>query len=105
MKRRSPWLTFAACAVLNGALAPKQSAPSVEKSDTMAIGKAAMAAEAELQKRGMAKDHAITSLALVQPKDASPYYLAKVEPVAPVRKLFAFQISMDGRVTEKSHFI
>ena len=104
MKRRSPWLTFAACALLNGTMlaerAPKKSAPA-----RLALSTAASAVEAELEKRGWAGDHTICSVSMVSTSGAE-YYVAHVDPPIllppenPVatRVRLAFHVEMDGRV-------
>lgn len=124
MKRRSPWLAFAACALLNGTMAAEPAPSPVERPQTapatvnnrpgLALSKAAGAAEAELEKRGLAKDHIVSSVSLVSSKDGKSYYVAHVDPpiFTPIEKAaadsaakaptqLAFQVEMDGQVTAK----
>ena len=125
MKRRSPWLAFAACALLNGTMAAEPAPSPVERPQTapatvnnrpgLALSKAAGAAEAELEKRGLAKDHVVSSVSLVSSKDGASWYVAHVDPpvLTPIEKAgadsaptatatkLAFQVGMDGQVTAK----
>ena len=60
MKRRSPWLTFAACALLNGTLLAER-APKKADRPRLALSAAASAVEAELEKRGDRKSTRLNS--------------------------------------------
>ena len=102
MKRRSPWLTFAACALLNGTLLAERAQKKADQ-PRLAISSAASAVEAELEKRGLAADHAVSSVAMVSSEGFS-YYVAQIEPPilipsSPVTARLTFQVEMDGRVT------
>ena len=104
MKRRSPWLTFAACALLNGTLLA-ESAPKRPERPRLALSSAASAVEAELQKRGLAGEHVVSSISMVSSNGAD-YYVADIEPpiLVPSEAVTAkltFQVEMDGRVTAK----
>ena len=121
MKRRSPWLTFAACALLKGALFAED-APAPVARPQLSLSKAAVAAEVELEKRGLAGNHIVSSIALATGSDG-PYYLAQIDPpileqapeketaraekeptrVAVIKLVtkLAFQIGMDGQVATK----
>jgi hypothetical protein len=104
MKRRSPWLTFAACALLNGTLLAER-APKKADQPRLALSSAASAVEAELEKRGLAGDHAVSRISMVSSEGAS-YYLADIDPPilvpsSPVSARLTFQVEMDGRVTAK----
>ena len=116
MKRRSPWLAFAACALLNGTIVAEPVPPPVERSQTapatvarprLALSKAAVAAETELEKRGLAKDHSVTSISLVSGKDGKAWYDAQIAPQIlaiaenSAHTRLVFQIEMDGQVTAK----
>ena len=101
MKRRSPWLAFAACALLNGTLL----AEHAPKQPRLALSAAASAVEAELEKRGLATEHAVSSMSIVSSKGAA-YYIADIEPPilipsTPVTAKLTFHVEMDGRVTAK----
>ena len=91
MKRRSPWLTFAACVLLRGSSAH---AAQVEK-PALSISKASEMAEAELAKRGFALGHVIASVSLVRTAGQPAYYSAQIEPPIPA---MAFRIEMNGVV-------
>ena len=119
MKRRSPWLTFAACALLRGALFAED-APAPVARPQLSLSKAAVAAEVELEKRGLAGNHIVSSITLATGSDG-PYYLAQIDPpileqtpetaraekeptrVAVLKRVtkLAFQIGMDGQVAAK----
>ena len=104
MKRRSPWLTFAACALLNGTLLAAR-APKKPPQPRLALSAAASAVEAELEKRGLADEHAVSSMSMVSSEGAA-YYVADIEPPilipsTPVTAILTFQVEMDGRVTAK----
>lgn len=104
MKRRSPWLTFAACALLNGTLLAER-APKKAEQPRLALSAAASAVEAELEKRGLAGDHTVSRMAVVSSNGAA-YYVADIEPpilipATPVTAKLTFQVEMDGRVTAK----
>jgi hypothetical protein len=103
MKRRSPWLAFAACALLNGPLIAER-APKKADQPRLALSSAASAVEAELEKRGLAAGHAVSSMAMVSAEGSSSYYVAQIEPPilipsSPVSTRLTFQVEMDGRVT------
>jgi hypothetical protein len=98
--RRSAWLSFVACGLIGTAICSKE-APS---KPALSISKASAAAEAELQKRGLAEHHVIASVSLSQ-TGSGAFYLAQIEPpiLAPrqdaeARRL-AFRIDMSGGVT------
>ena len=105
MKRRSPWLTFAACALLNGTMLAEH-APKKPDQPRLALSMAASAVEAELEKRGLSGDHTISSVSMVS-KNGAAYYVAHVEPpillasasTAGTRVRLTFHVEMDGRVT------
>ena len=104
MKRRSPWLTFAACALLNGTLLAER-APKKLEQPRLTLSAAAGAVEAELEKRGLAADHAVSSMSMVS-ANGTAYYVADIEPPIfipsmPVTAKLTFQVEMDGRVTAK----
>ncbi|MEO7319891.1 MAG: hypothetical protein ABIZ56_12950 [Chthoniobacteraceae bacterium] len=104
MKRRSPWLTFAACALLNGTLLAER-APKKQEQPRLALSAAASAVEAELEKRGLAGDHTVSSMTIVSSKGPA-YYVADIDPpilipLTPVTAKLTFQVGMDGRVTAK----
>ena len=105
MKRRSPWLAFAACALLNGSLHAER-APKRQEQPRLALSMAAIAAEVELEKRGLASDHAVSSVAMSS-MGGSACYVAHIEPpiliptTTPATARLAFQVEMDGRVTAK----
>ena len=105
MKRRSPWLTFAACALLNGTLHAER-APKKQEQPRLALSTAASAVEVELEKRGLSADHTISSVSM-NSTGGSACYVAQIEPpiliptTAPTKARLAFQVEMDGRVTEK----
>ena len=104
MKRRSPWLAFAACALLNGTLLAERASKKPEQ-PRLALSAAASAVEAELEKRGLAGDHAVSSMAMVSSNGAA-CYVADIEPPIfissrPVTEKLTFQVEMDGRVTAK----
>ena len=104
MKRRSPWLTFAACALLNGTLLAER-APKKAEPPRLALSVAASAVEAELEKRGLAGDHTVSCMSMVSSNGAA-YYIADIEPPilipsTPVTAKLTFQVEMDGRVTAK----
>ena len=113
MKRRSPWLAFAACMLVRGSLAL---AEPMEK-PALSISGASVAAEGELQKRGLAGDHVIASVMLVRKEGEPSYYTARIEPpvsadgkpvqAAPTAQaadgpgpaVLALNIAMNGNVT------
>ena len=105
MKRRSPWLAFAACALLNGTTLAER-APKKPDQPRLALSTAARAVEAELEKRGLAEDHTVSSVSMASGNGAA-YYVAHVEPpillpsvsAAATRVRLAFHVEMDGRVT------
>ena len=104
MKRRSPWLTFAACALLNGTLLAER-APKKPPQPRLALSAAASAVEAELEKRGLAGDHTVSSMSMVSSNGAI-CYIADIEPPIlipskPVTAKLTFQVEMDGSVTAK----
>jgi hypothetical protein len=104
MKRRSPWLTFAACALLNGTLLAER-APRKQDPVRLPMSAAACAVEAELQKRGLAGDHAVSSMSMVS-SGGSAHYIAHIEPPvlissSPIASRLTFQVEMDGSVTAK----
>ena len=116
MKRRSPWLAFAACALLKGTMVAvpvpspierPQIAPATVDRPSLALSKAAVVAETELEKRGLAKDHSVTSISLVSGKDGKTWYIAQVAPPIlataenSAHTRLVFQIEMDGQVTAK----
>ncbi|MGB8165910.1 MAG: hypothetical protein WCF18_00355 [Chthoniobacteraceae bacterium] len=92
MKRRSPWLTLAACLLLRGSSAHAEAA----EKPTLSISKASKMAEAELAKRGFGIRHVITSVSLVRTAGQPAYYSAQIEPPIPA---MAFRIEMDGKVS------
>jgi len=102
MKRRSPWLTFAACALMSGTALARPVTGSGKTSNAPSITEAARAAEAELGKRGLSPGHIISSLALVQPENHAPFYVARIQP--PVflvaDKELSFRVTMDGQISE-----
>ena len=64
MKRRSPWLTFAACALMGGTTLARPETDPGKTSNPPSISGAALAAEAELEKRGLTPgkaDHHLTN--------------------------------------------
>jgi hypothetical protein len=67
----------------------------------------AIAAEAELESRGLARDHAISSISLISGAGGNLCYVAEVEPpiLSPAdpaaQTRLAFQVEMDGRVMAK----
>ena len=103
MKRRSPWLTFAACALLNGPLQAER-APKKAEQPRLALSTAANAVEMELEKRGLSDDHAVSSMSMVSTYGPA-HYVAQIEPPILIssekRMRLAFQVEMDGRVTPK----
>ena len=103
MKRRSPWLAFAACALLNGTTLAER-APKKPDQPRLALSTAASAVEAELEKRGLAGNHAVYSMSMVSTSGAA-HYVAQIEPpilISPEKRMrLAFQVEMDGRVTAK----
>ena len=104
MKRRSPWLAFAACALLNGPV-HAECAPRKQEQPRLALSMAASAVEVELEKRGLAGNHAVSSMSLVS-SGGSPYYIADIEPpilvpAMPDTARLTFQVEMDGSVTAK----
>ncbi len=104
MKRRSPWLTFAACALLNGTLLAERAQKKADQ-PRLALSAAASAVETELEKRGLAGDHIVSSMSMVSSNGAA-YYIADIEPpiLIPSTAITAkltFQVEMDGRVTAK----
>ena len=104
MKRRSPWLTFAACALLNGTLMAER-APKKTDQPRLPLSTAASAVEAELEKRGLAGEHIVSSISMVSSNGAA-YYVADIQPPilipsAAVTARLTFQVEMDGRVTAK----
>ena len=104
MKRRSPWLTFAACALLNGTLLAERGSKKPDQL-RLPLSTAASAVEAELEKRGLAGEHVLSNISMVSSNGAA-YYVADVEPpilvpLAAVTARLTFQVEMDGRVTAK----
>ena len=102
MKRRSPWLTFAACALLNGTLLAER-APRKAQQPRLALSAAASAVEAELEKRGLSGTHTVSSMSMVSSNGAA-CYIADIEPPIlilskPVAAKLTFQVDMDGSVT------
>lgn len=112
MKRRSPWLAFAACVLMRGSAAHAEPA---EKA-VLSISKASAAAESELEKRGFADDHVIASVILIRPDGQPAYYAARIEPPIPASTVkdavlpqassekaedaaVSFKIEMNGAVT------
>jgi hypothetical protein len=112
MKRRSPWLTFAACVLLRGSSAHAE--PTAKP--VLSISKASSVAEAELEKRGLANDHVISSVVLVRAEGKPAYYSARIEPPIPATAVkdtpappagaektedasVAFKIEMNGTVS------
>lgn len=93
MKRRSPWLAVAACALLNGPLLSKPACARTVERASLTLGDAASAAEAELARRGLACDHALASVTRVRHNGAD-YYLAQIQPPD-----LALRVAMDGQVT------
>jgi chaperonin GroES len=64
MKRRSPWLTFAACALVGGTTLARPETNPGKTSNLPSISGAALTAEAELEKRGLLPgkaDHDLTN--------------------------------------------
>ena len=62
---------------------------------------AARAAEAELERRGLSSGHFISSLALMQTENHTPFYLARIQPsifLIKDREL-TFHVTMDGQVS------
>ena len=102
MKRRSPWLTFAACALMGGTTLARPETNPGKTSNPPSISGAALAAEAELEKRGLAPDHFISSLALVQPGNRAPFYLARIQSTVRLIKdeELSLKVTMDGQVSE-----
>jgi hypothetical protein len=116
MNRRSPWLAFAACALLHGTILAQGEEKAFEK-PLLTMSAAADAAEAELEKRGLSKDHVISDLKLVHAAPKSPaYYIARIYPRIPLdraasavlstgldpdqAKDLSFTIGMDGTVSD-----
>lgn len=124
MKRRSPWLAFAACALLRGGLVAVEPGeqPAVQQKQAVAekpalsISGASAAAENELRKRGLADTHIVTGIALVRSGSQPPFYSAMIEPPIPataikgavvpaespekhLRLSTSFKIDMSGTVT------
>ena len=104
MKRRSPWLAFAACALLNGPLHAER-VPKKQEQPRLALSMAASAVEVELEKRGLSGDHAVSSMSMVSANGVA-YYVADIEPPifipsTPVTAKLTFQVEMDGSVTAK----
>lgn len=104
MKRRSPWLTFAACALLNGTLLAER-APKKLEQPRLPLSSAASAVEAELEKRGLAGEHVVSGISMVS-SNGTAYYVANIEPPIldhsnPVTAKLTFHVEMDGRVTTK----
>ena len=91
MKRRSPWLTFAACVLLRGSSAYAEPAEKL----ALSISKASAAAEAELAKLGLASDHVIASVALVRSEGKVAYYSAKIEPPISPAAIKDFELPKD----------
>jgi hypothetical protein len=106
MKRRSPWLTFAACALMGGSALSEPGTSRGKTYHLSSISAAALVAEAELERRGLAPAHFISSLVLVRPGNRLPFYLVRVLPrVLPKGSLskaeeLSFQVTMDGQVSE-----
>ncbi|MES2570462.1 MAG: hypothetical protein V4710_10470 [Verrucomicrobiota bacterium] len=98
--RRSAWLGFVACGLIGTSLCRAES-PLLP---LLSISKASAAAEAELQKRGLAENHVIASVSLSKEK-SDAYYVARIEPPIAVEADFeskqctAFKIDMAGGVT------
>lgn len=98
--RRSAWLGFVACGLIGTAICSAESSSK----PLLSISKASAAAEAELQKRGLAEDHVIASVSLSNGRDAA-FYVARIEP--PIRskaeagsdQCMAFKIDMAGNIT------
>ena len=67
---------------------------------------AASAVEVELEKRGLARDHTVSSVSMTT-ADGSAFYLAQIDPpilipsAIPATARLAFQVEMDGRVIAK----
>ena len=105
MKRRSPWLAFAACALLNGPLHAERT-PKKQEPPRLALSMAASAVEVELEKRGLAGDHTVSSVSMISTGGLA-CYVAHIEPpilipsTIPATARLAFQVEMDGRVTAK----
>jgi hypothetical protein len=103
--RRSAWLSFVACGLMGTAVCRAE----VLHKPVLSISMASAAAEAELEKRGLAKGHSIASVSLsLSGKGA--YYVAHIEPPIPAQsglergagKMAAqlvFKIDMSGIVT------
>ncbi len=95
--RRSAWLGFVACGLIGTAICSAN--PSSKP--LLSISKACAAAEAELQKRGLAEDHVIASVSLSNESDAA-FYVARIEPClkagAGNEQSMAFKIDMAGNI-------
>ena len=102
MKRRSPWLTFAACALLNGTVLAER-APKRPEQPRLALSAAAGAVEAELEKRGLSGTHTVSSMSMISSNGASCYVADIGPPILipsmPVTTKLTFQVEMDGSVT------
>jgi hypothetical protein len=111
MKRRSPWLAFAACLLLRGS-----SARAEPEKPALSISKASAVAEAELEKRGFGGDHVIASVTLTRLGSGPAFYTARIEPPIPANAVkdaaspkdevekpenpsVALKIEMNGTVT------
>jgi hypothetical protein len=95
--RRSAWLGFVACGLIGTAVCSAES--SIKP--LLSITKASAAAEAELQKRGLAEDHVIASISLSNGRDAA-FYVARIEPRSHADgadQCMAFRIDMAGNIT------
>ena len=103
--RRSAFLSFVACGLMGAAVCRAEAT----QKPALSLSKASAAAEAELEKRGLAQGHSIVSVSLSEsPGDA--YYVARIEPPIaaqggmerPAQKTAAqlvFKIDMSGSVT------
>jgi hypothetical protein len=102
MKRRSPWLTFAACALMGGTALSRSATDVRTALKPPRMTDVARAVEAELEKRGLSKTHYVSSLSLVQSGKCTPFYLARIQP--PVfliaHKELSFHVTMNGQVSE-----
>ena len=87
---------------MSGTALTKPATGPGEASNSPRIIDAARAAEAELEKRGLSSGHFISSLALMQPKNHAPFYLARIQPSILLVKdqELSFRVTMDGQVSE-----
>jgi hypothetical protein len=101
MKRRSPWLTFAACVLLRGGSAYSEPATK----PALSISSAAVAAESELAKRGLAGDHVVASVSLIRSAGKPAYYSVRIDPPLPAgssskaEETYGFHVAMTGDIS------